>query len=90
MEIPTGLLERYKPREILTGAPRTEREELIDRFLLALNPSRVAKGYEPYTFPRLSRMLKGKNEQQLYAFYRQCEGARSFSRMFHWALKPKV
>jgi hypothetical protein len=26
----------------------------------------------------------------LHAFFKQCEGARSFSRVFWWAIKPKA
>lgn len=90
MEIPTGLLERYKPREIQTGAPRNEREEMTQKFLDTLNTRRVAEGFKPYTYARMATLLQGIPTGDLFAFYRQCEGARSFSRMFHWALKPKV
>lgn len=75
------------------GEPRTQREELLDKFLSRLNTDRVKAGYQPLTFPRLARMLKGFSDHQLHTLYRECETGRSFGALLKWkldALKVKT
>jgi hypothetical protein len=88
MEIQHNYLEKFNQRTI--GLPRNGREEMVEKFRAALNCSRAAAGYRPFSYSRLAGMLQHIPTDDLYAFYRQCEGARSFSAYFHWALKPKV
>lgn len=87
MEIPTSILDRLQNRP--ARAPRSEREEILDRFLQALNPARVAEGFRPLTPARVATALQGIPTGDLHAFYRQCEQARSFGRYFWWALKAR-
>lgn len=89
MEIAEDILHRYVRLGQIEGIPRNEREEMTQKFLDALNARRVAEGFKPYTYPRLSKMLQGIPTGDLWAFYQQCDQARSFGAYFHWALKPK-
>jgi hypothetical protein len=87
MEMPAGYQAKFAER---TGAPRTEREELITKFLDKLNPDRTSAGYRCMTYARVARMLQHLPTPELYPFFKQCENARSFGAYFHWALKPQT
>jgi hypothetical protein len=83
-------LTQYKPparAEKKSGEPRTQREELLDKFLSKLNPDREKAGFPPYSHARLARMLKGMTTQQLYILFRECDQARSFGGLLKWKLK---
>ena len=53
----------------------TERGELLETFLLRLNPGRKAKGYEPLTYGRLAYLLAGIRTKDLYALLSKCNDA---------------
>lgn len=79
-------LSRYQqPRSKATS----ERAELIEKFLSRLNPPRIADGFKPLTPARLGAMLAHVPTEDLWPFYRSCEQANSFSRFFHWSLRPR-
>lgn len=87
MEIPQTYLIKFEhPAQ---HKPRNEREEIIDRFLARLNPSRQQRRLKPITYARLSRMLQGVPTPDLYPFFMECDHARNFSSLFWWKLKPR-
>ena len=45
---------------------RSERSDLLETFLLRLNPGRKAKGYDPLTYGRLAYLLAGIKTADLY------------------------
>lgn len=68
----------------------SERGELLDKFLVQLNPSREKSGFKPLSHARLSQLLSHIPSDDLHAFYRQCETANiPFSAYFFWSLKIK-
>lgn len=87
MEIQQSYLDKFHITR--KGEPRNEREELLDKFLAKLNLARIGTAYAPLTIGRLVKILEGVPTKDLYAFLRDCERARSFSKYFFWALKPK-
>ena len=77
-------IERYCAPK---SAARSEREELLDRFLSRLNPDRAEAGLKPLAPSALATLLTGVPTTDLYGFYKSCERARSFSRLFWHLLK---
>jgi hypothetical protein len=75
--------------QVVSNHKGSERGELLDKFLARLNPPRVAGNFKPLSHGRLSAILSHIPTDELYPFFRQCEGANSFSRFFWWSLKPK-
>jgi hypothetical protein len=88
MDIPTSYTEKFRPRARLKNQPRNEREELLDRFLSRLNPPRVDNGFKTMSHARIAKVLEKVPTADLHAFYRQCDGADSFSRLFWFKVKP--
>lgn len=85
MEIAQSYLFKF---DAARPKPRNEREEQLDQFLVRLNASRLTAALRPLTYSRLAYMLQGIPMNDLHSFYVQCDRARSFSRFFHWSLKP--
>ena len=56
---------------------RSERGDLIDSFLLRLNPGRKAKGYDPLTYGRLAYLLAGIKTGDLYYLLERLHGRRT-------------
>lgn len=90
MEIQTEqYLEKIRQRRAEKNLPRNERDEQLELFLARLNAARITDGIPKMTYGRLVKALEGIPTGDLYAFYKQCDGARNFSRFFWWSLKPK-
>lgn len=90
MEIPTHYIEKYTS----TQPPlfRSERDEQLSYFLnrgIKLK-DRATGELRDMTDKELAIKLSHIPTHDLYAFRRQCEQARSFSRYFWWALKIKA
>lgn len=71
---------------------RSERDSLIQLFVdrKAIHiRDRASKELRPATAREIAVKLSHIPTGDLYAFYKQCDRARSFSRYFYWALKPK-
>ena len=86
-----SLFDLTKGYEI-KAAPKvhSERAELLQNFLDRLNAERG--NYKPLTAARLSMMLSDsqlKTNSDIYAFYRQCQNARHFSKFFWYSLRTK-
>jgi hypothetical protein len=83
--VPAFDASRYKKA---TGA-NSERAELIGKFMDRLNADRDGVKYKALTPVAVAvKLAHIMSNSDLYAFYRQCEGAKNFSRLFWWALKP--
>jgi len=83
MEIASSYLEKFQQPALF----RSERDELIANFLghgLQLR-DRKTKELRPATDRDLAFILRHIPTTDLF----QCTQARSFSRYFFWALKPK-
>lgn len=72
---------------------KTERGELMKQIITRLNPSRIKKGYKPYTMGRLGKMLQGKTLQDIYQIISMCNDADhrgiEWGAAFHVNLKPE-
>jgi len=93
MDLPSTYIDKFRPAAApKSGAPRCERDDLIDRFLASLNPEQIADSRPPYTFARVAKMLQGQSDQRLYQLLQECsaEGVRSFGAMLNYKLKSTV
>lgn len=66
---------------------RSERDEVIQKFVDRLNAARAGTKYPPLEPRAVAVKLSHLSVSDLWAFYGQCEHARSFSRYFWWAIK---
>ena len=89
MDLNTDYIDKFRPAAAEDHAPRSEREEMLVKFLKRLNGDRKADGLEALTPARLATILKGVPTGDLYGFYKSCERARSFTRLFWYLLKPQ-
>jgi hypothetical protein len=67
----------------------TERGELMQYFMKALNISRVRDGLPPLTMPRMGRLLVAIPTKDLYYLKTVCDNAKDFSKKFWWEINPK-
>ena len=67
----------------------TERGELMQYFLQALNRSRAQDGISPLTMPRMGRILQAIPTKDLYYLKSVCDQAGNFSKKFWWEVNPK-
>ncbi|MBI2004782.1 hypothetical protein HYS79_01305 [Patescibacteria group bacterium] len=67
----------------------TERGELMQYFLQALNRSRARDGILPLTMPRMGRVLQAIPTKDLYYLKSVCDQASNFSKKFWWEINPK-
>jgi hypothetical protein len=87
MEISSSYVEKFQQPPLF----KSQRDELIAKFLgqgIQLT-DRKTKQLRPVIDRELVFILGHIPTADLHAFYRQCEGARSFGRYFWWAIKPK-
>jgi hypothetical protein len=71
-------------------AASSQRAELIGKITDRLNKERDGVKFKKLTYAGVSAKLSHiKGDSNLYAFYRQCEEAKSFYRFFFWSLNPK-
>lgn len=74
----------FGQRGALPKRPRqTERQELFDRILSRLNPSRIQGGYKPLSYGRLGYLLTAIPTRDLYALISKCDDAER--RGFPWS-----
>ena len=67
----------------------TERGELMQYFLQALNRARAQDGIPPLTMPRMGRILEAIPTKDLYYLKSVCDQASNFSKKFWWEVNPK-
>jgi len=77
MDIPKVYLQKFA--RSTQRKPRTEREELLDKFLARLTPSRFKKGLKLITHALLAGKFQGVPTSDLYPFYNECDEAKNFS-----------
>jgi len=68
---------------------RGPRDELILKFMARINPAREKAKFKPYSYQALAARLKRFKEPELFALYKQCTEARSFTALFEYVLKSK-
>jgi hypothetical protein len=81
--------ERAALEKRTAASIRSERDELIQNFLghgIKLRDPKT-KELRPATAAELAIILRHCPTKDLYPFFRECEGARSFSRFFWWSVK---
>lgn len=92
MEPIANLLPRTLPKPAADDR-RTERGEWLQKFCDRLNPERLKAPpqfkLKPLTIPRMARLLEQVPTGDLYAFWRDCERAKHFSKYFWWSLDAK-
>jgi hypothetical protein len=83
-------MERIKPtlpKPTATTA-RSEREELMQKFLNRINPSRDAMRLKPLTAASFNKLVEGwGTTSNLYWLYGECDRARNFSKMFWYKIR---
>lgn len=84
-----SLLSSYQEPVKKAHAPRSEREEYIEKFRARLNAARQGTKYRPLSHVAIKQKLGHLTVQDLDAFYKQCAKARNFSSYFWYALKPQ-
>jgi hypothetical protein len=80
MDLPANYIEKFKPAsQLKTNQPRSSRDELLDRFLDRLNPSRIADGYKPYSASHVAGILSraGVTTEGMFLFYQRCDSGQS-------------
>ena len=84
----TAHLPTLHPPKPAAG-PQSERGELLGRFLGRLNADRKPPR-KPLTARLVAVKLAHVPTGDLWAFYRQCEAARSFGAYFWWAIREQA
>ena len=82
------VLARLKATRQKTDGPRSERDELVQKFTDRLNVDRVRSGRKPYPARVVAVKLSLVKTDELWFFYQLCDRANNFGAYFHWALKP--
>lgn len=88
MDISTYRLPVVK-KENVSGEPRSERDEMLDKFLARLNHSRVAAGFTKLTPSRVAGLLKGMDTCDMLVLYKECDQAQSFGGLFWFKVKGR-
>jgi len=78
---------RFKPQTTLKI--RSERDEIINNMLIAINSERVGTKYKPMTARGIAIKVAHLKGFELSHFYCMCQKAESFSRYFFGKLKIK-
>lgn len=92
MDLPPNYSEKFRRRvSKKSGAPRSEREELIEHFRTKLNEEQQRDNRPLYTHAHLAKRLHAITNSGLYSLYHECsaEGVRSFGAMLTHKLKTK-
>lgn len=88
MRIPKNYLNKLKKR---SGELRitSERQEIIQRFVEAINKERVGTEFKPVIWKQINGLLAHLKGFDLAWFYRECEKAENFGRFFFGMLKRR-
>ena len=90
MEIPTSVIDKYRPRDRKPGDPRNDREEVLSNFYGRGIQVRDGKGgFRDATPKEIAIAVAHVPTGDLWGFFQSCLRARSFSRLFWHLLKPK-
>lgn len=82
--------ELFQKYQLAKPKIRSERDELLQMFIDRLNQARVGTKFKPLAARSVAIKVAHIPTSDLWAFYRQCEQAKSFSAYFFWALKPQI
>jgi hypothetical protein len=83
-------MERIKPTfpKPMATTARSEREELVQKFLDRINPGRESVKLKPLTAARFNTLVQGWGDKRgLYWLWSTCDHAKDFSKMFWWQIK---
>lgn len=72
---------------------KSERSELIEKFMKRLNADREEAGFKPLSpgFVSMKMAQAGlKTNDDLYWFYSYCDDARHFAKCWWWSMKAGV
>lgn len=83
----TELFQKYQATQPVLI--RSERDEILQKFIDRLNQARIGTKYKPLSGRAVAIKVSHIPTSDLHAFYRQCEQAKSFSAYFFWALKAQ-
>jgi hypothetical protein len=72
-----------------TTKATSERAELIERFVIRLNNSRVAGGYKPYTAGFVASKMSHIETSELHFHYDMLSKSSNFCALWHWYNMPK-
>ena len=97
MELPKDYQKKFHSdsaeRKTRAGLPRSAWEEQLDHFAAKINPTRIAKGLNPYSHSCIGQRLNAygiHDAQAAYCFFRKLETeARNFSALFEMLTKHK-
>lgn len=87
-----NIAEILNKRPVETEKVLCPRQEIIKKFVDAINPPRVAAGYKSYSVAYIaSKMYNAglKTDFSLWYFYGYCREAKNFSSCWHWSLDNK-
>ncbi|GAO38354.1 hypothetical protein SCH01S_14_00180 [Sphingomonas changbaiensis NBRC 104936] len=89
MELPDKLIEKYRPHPRKIGAPRNEREEIIERFRERLNAEQKRDGRPAFTYALLAKRFVGISDSGLFSLYTECDdpSVKSFGAMLTYKLR---
>ena len=86
-----SLLQNYQiPKSNSTSKRRSERGDLLEKFVEQLNADRVSAGYKKFGFGTYIKKMADagiKSPHELYVFYKQCDSAKNFSSYWWWYIK---
>ena len=84
------LIEKYKNNKQQSEVRKSERAELVKKFVDRLNAGRTGK-YKPLpaSFYAIKMAQAGLSLHDLYWFYGYCNDANDFSKCWWWSLKPQ-
>ena len=86
MDIPKDYVRRLKEKSA-TARAKSERSELIGRFVDRINAGRRGTAFPPVTARRINFMLAHLPVKDLYWLFGECEKAEHFSKKFFGVFK---
>lgn len=72
-----------------TAKERNDREEIVNKFMVRINPSRIQAGFRELAYPAMATLFQKIPTDDLNAFYSECDKKKVFSAYFWWKLKQK-
>jgi|GEM_PF-927769 len=87
MRIPENYLKKIEARGKKKQTPVNERQELIEKFVKAINLARRGSSYPPVSWREINGLLARRSVADLYRFFGECSEGAHFSKKFFWLLR---
>lgn len=87
MRIPKNYLKRFLEKRKKKKQATSERQELIQQFVDAINKARRGSPYRRVTWPEINGLLARENAEELHWLLGECREAQNFSACFFGKLK---